>query len=131
LPLFGEATRAYNEAAPKIAASDQFLYEQTSHDRLPCPGIIREQETQRLAGQHRLVDGGNLVRERIHQRCMDSEHRVEEMSQTDAVRFRNESEECPVAVEAPRPAHLGYLKTRLVVSIEDLVRYTTVRSAIH
>ncbi len=66
LPLLGEAARADDEAAPEIAPRDQLLDEETRHDRLASAGVVGEEEAQRLAGQHRLVDGRDLVRERIH-----------------------------------------------------------------
>ena len=104
LPLLGEAAGADDEAALQIAARDQLLDEQPRHDRLAGAGIVGEQEAQRLPRQHRLVDGGDLVRQRIDERGVDREDRIEQVREADAVRFGDEAEQRAVAVEAPRPA---------------------------
>ncbi len=62
LPLLGQAARADDQAALQVAARDQFLDEETGHDRLAGAGVVGEQKAQRLARQHLLIDGGNLVR---------------------------------------------------------------------
>jgi hypothetical protein len=41
--------------------------------------VVGQQEAQRLPRQHFLVDSSDLVRERIHERGVDCEHRVEEV----------------------------------------------------
>jgi hypothetical protein len=66
LPLLRQAPRAHNEAALKIATSDQFLDQQPCHDRLSRPRIIRQQEPQRLARQHGLINGGDLMWQRLN-----------------------------------------------------------------
>ena len=106
----------------QVAAGDQLLDEQPGHDRLAGAGVVGEQEAQRLARQHRLVDGRDLVRQRLDERGVDGEHRVEEVGEADAVRLGDEAEERAVAVEAPRPARLDDLEARLVVAVEELVR---------
>src|SRR6266511_2901053 len=65
LPLFDQTAWADYEAALKVAARNQLLHEQAGHDRLAGSGIVSQQKTQRLTRQHRLVDGGNLMWERI------------------------------------------------------------------
>ena len=66
LPLLGKHTGADDEATLQIAASNQLLDEEARHDRLPGAGIVGEEEAQRLAGEHRLVDRGDLVREGLN-----------------------------------------------------------------
>ncbi len=127
LPLLDEAAGADDQAALEVAAGDQLLDEQARHDRLAGAGVVGEQEAQRLARQHRLVDGGDLVRQRLDQRGVDREHRIEQVGQADAVRLGDETEQRAVAVEAPRPARLDDLEARLVVPVEDLVRHAAVR----
>ena len=83
LPLLGEAAGADDEAALQVAAGDQLLDEQAGHDRLAGAGVVGEQEAQRLARQHRLVDGGDLVRQRLDQRGVDGQHRIEEVGEAD------------------------------------------------
>ena len=103
LPLLGEAAGADDEAALQVAAGDQLLDEQARHDGLAGAGIVGEQEAQRLARQHALVDGRDLVRQRLDERGVDGEHRIEQMRETDAMRLGDEPEQRAVAVEAPRP----------------------------
>jgi hypothetical protein len=62
---------------------------------------------------------------------VDREHGIEEMREADAVRFSDQTKERAVAVEAPWASGLDDLETRLVVPIEDLVRYPAARPAIH
>ena len=71
LPLLGQAPGAYDQAALQVAAHDQFLHQQPGHDGLAGAGVVRQQEAQRLARQHSLVNGGDLVRQRLHQGGVD------------------------------------------------------------
>ena len=123
LPLLGQAARADDQAALQVAAGDQLLDEQARHDGLAGAGIVGEQEAQRLARQHGLVDGRDLVRQRLDDRGVDRQHRVEQVREADALRLGDEAEQRAVAVEAPRPALLHELEARLVVAIEQLVRH--------
>jgi hypothetical protein len=120
LPLVGEAARADHKAALKVAARDELLHEQAGHDGLAGARIVGQQETQGLARQHLLVDGGNLVRQGHHQRGMNGEHRIEEVREADAVRLGDETEEMAVTVEAPWAPLLGDLESRLVVPVQQL-----------
>ncbi len=130
LPLLGKAAGADHEAAPEIAAGDQLLDEQARHDRLARARVVSEQEAERLARQHGLIDGRDLVRQWVHERGMHRQHGVEEVREADPVRLRHEAEECAVTVEAPRSAGLGDLQARLVVAIEDLVGDAAVGSPV-
>ena len=92
------------------------------HDRLAGAGVVGEQEAQRLARQHRLVDGRDLVRQRLDERGVDGEHRIEQMREADALRLGDEPEQRAVAVEAPRPALLDDLQIAARrVAVEQLV----------
>jgi hypothetical protein len=121
LPLLGEAAGADDQAALQVAAGDQLLDQEPRHDGLAGAGIVGQQKAQRLARQHRLVDRGDLVRQRIDQRGVHRQHRVEQMRQADAVGLRDQAEERAVAVEAPGPALLDQLQAGLVVAVEQLV----------
>ena len=101
LPLLGQAAGADDQAALQVAARDQLLDQQPGHDRLARAGVVGQQEAQRLARQHRLVDGRDLVRQRLDDRGVDGQHRVEEVGQADALRLGDQAEEGAVAVEAP------------------------------
>ena len=49
----------------QVAAGDQLLDQQPRHDGLARAGVFGEQEAQRLARQHRVVDAGDLVRQAV------------------------------------------------------------------
>jgi hypothetical protein len=106
LPLFGQAAGADDQAALQVAAGDQFLDEQAGHDGLAGARVVRQQEAQRLARQHGLIDGGDLVRQRIDDRGVHRQHRVEQVREADALGLGNQAEQRAVAVEAPGPALL-------------------------
>src|SRR5271166_7159929 len=55
---------------------------------------------------------------------MYSEHRVEQVCQTDTMRLRNKSKQMPVAVEAPRASVLNDLQARFVMAIKQLIGNT-------
>ena len=93
LPLLGQAARADDQAALQVAAGDQLLDQQPGHDRLAGAGVVGQQEAQRLARQHRLVDGRDLVRQRLDERGVDGQHRIEEVGQPDALRLGDEPEQ--------------------------------------
>jgi hypothetical protein len=71
--------------------------------------IICQQIAQRLARQHRLINSRDLVRERIYERSVDCQYRVEKMRQPDAIRLRNEPKESAIPVKAPRSSRLNQL----------------------
>ena len=75
LPLFGEASGTDDQAALEVAAGDQLLDEEPGHDGLAGARIVGEEEAQRRAGQHGLVDGGDLVGERLDVGGMDGQQR--------------------------------------------------------
>ena len=77
---------------------------------LPAPGSSGEEEAQRLARQHRLVDGRDLVRQRVDDRGVDRQQRVEQMRKPDALRLGHESEQGAVATACRRQteAALGW-----------------------
>ena len=109
------------------------LMSRPGHDRLAGARVVGQQEAQRLARQHRLVDGRDLVRQRLDERGVDGQHRIEEVRQADAVRLGDQPEQRAVAVEAPGPALLDDLEPGLVVAVEqlvgDLARWASCRSA--
>jgi hypothetical protein len=49
LPLLDEVARRDDQAAFQVAPDNEFLYEETCHDRLSCAGVVGEQEAQGLA----------------------------------------------------------------------------------
>ena len=120
LPLLGQAAGTDHQTALQVAAGDQLLHQQAGHDRLAGTGIVGEQEAQRLPRQHRLVDRGDLMRQRLHEGGVDRQRGVEQMGEVNAQRLRHQPKEITVAVEAPRPPLLDHLQPRFVVPLEDL-----------
>ena len=121
LPLLHQTAGADDEAPPGVAAREEFLDEQPGHDRLAGAGIVGEQETQRLAREHRLIDRGDLVRQRVHLRGLHRQERVEEVRQRDALRFGGQLEEVAVGVETPGPFRLGAFEPFFVFPEEQSV----------
>ena len=130
LPLLGKAPGADDEAALQVAARDQLLDEEAGHDRLAGAGVVGEQEAQRLARQHRLVDRRDLVRQRIDQRGVHREHGIKQVREANALRFGHEPEHRAVAVEAPRTALFHRLEASFVVTEEHLFGHAPGRIAV-
>ncbi len=100
-PLLDEAAGRDDQDAAGVRPHDQFADVEAGHDRLARAGIVGQDEAQRLARQHRLVDGGDLVRQRVHVRGVDRHHRVEQESEVDALGLDGKLEVLAVAVERP------------------------------
>ena len=121
LPLFGEAARADDQATLQVPARDQLLDQKPRHDGLAGAWVVGEEEAQRLTRQHRLVDGGDLMRQRVDDRRVNRQQRVEQVREADALGFGHEPEQGAVAVEAPWPPLGDDLEPVLVVAVEQLV----------
>jgi hypothetical protein len=91
------------------------------HDGLAGARVVSQQKSQRLARQHLLVDCCDLVGQRLNQRSMDGENRIEEMRQSDAVRLGDEPKQLAIAVEAPWLPLLRHLEARFIGAVQDLV----------
>jgi len=63
------------------------------------------------------------VRQRLYERCVHGEHRVEEVREADPVRLRDQPEKRAITIETPRPALSDHFQTRLIVAIKDLLGY--------
>ena len=121
LPLLAKAARADHQASLQVAARDQLLHQEARHDGLAGARVVGQQESQRLARQHRLVDRRDLVRQRFDQRGVDSQNRIEQMREPDAVGLGDEPEQTAVAVETPGPALLNDFESRLVVTVKKRI----------
>ena len=121
LPLFGEAAGTDDEAALEVAAGDQLLDEEAGHDGLAGARIVGEEEAQGRAGQHGLVDGGDLVGKGLDVGGVDGQQGVEEVGEADALGLGDEAEKGAVAIEAPGAGLLGDVDAGLVVAVEELV----------
>ena len=118
-PLLDEAAGSDDENAAGVGAHDEFADVEPGHDRLARAGVVGQDEAQRLARQHRLVDGGDLVRQRLHVRGVDRHHRVEQKREVDALGFAGELERRAVAVEGPRALDRGDADGRLIGAAEQ------------
>ena len=106
LPLLDQAARGDDQAALDVAPDHQLLAEQPGHDRLAGAGVVGQQEAQRLAGQHLVVDSIDLVRQRVEVRRLNGEERVEQVRERDPLGLGHEPEEAAVAVHRPGPPGL-------------------------
>ena len=52
---------------------------------------------------------------------MDSQHRIEQVGQADAMRLGHQSVQGPVTIEAPRPASRYDLQAGFVVMVENFI----------
>ena len=68
---------------------------------LPGARVVGEEEAQRLTRKHRLVDAGDLVRQRVDHRGVDRQQRVEQVREADALGLGHQPEQRPVAVPSP------------------------------
>ena len=89
--------------------------------RLAGAGVVGQEEAQRLAGQHRLVHRRDLVRQRLHHGRVHRQHGIEQMREADALRFGDQPDQRPVAVEAPRPPLVDDFQAGLVMAVQQLV----------
>ena len=99
------------------------------HDGLAGTGIVRQDEPQRLPRQHRLVNGGDLVRQRFDVRRVDRHHGVEQERQVDALGFDGELERLAVAVEGPWPFDGGEADACFVGPAQQPLLERTVRAS--
>jgi len=106
---------ADDQTAPQITARDQFLDEQPRHDGLARAGIVSQQESQRLAGQHGFIDRRDLVRQRVDEGSVDGQHRIKQVGEPDAVRLGHQPVQRAVAIKTPRPARSHDFQTGFVV----------------
>ena len=102
LPLFREAAGTHDQTALEIAPGHQLLHQQSCHDRLAAARVVGEQEAERLLGQHRLIDGGDLMRQGLYQRGVDRQKGIKKVSEADAIGFGDQAKEMSVGCKGPR-----------------------------
>ncbi len=61
-PLFDQAAGSHDQNAARVSPHDEFANIESCHDRLASARIVRQHEAKRLPGEHRFVDGRDLVR---------------------------------------------------------------------
>jgi hypothetical protein len=119
LPLFSERAGNHDEATSEVAPHDELADEEPGHDRLARARVVGEEEAEWLARQHRLIDRGDLVRQRLDEARAHRDVRVEEIREVDALRLADELERLPVAVECPGLPLLHDREPRLVVAVDE------------
>jgi hypothetical protein len=92
LPLLRQTTRTHDQTPLQIAARHQLLDEEARHDRFAGPGIVREQEAKRLSLQHLPIHSSDLVWQRLNERGLDCEVRIEEVRESDSIGFGNQAQ---------------------------------------
>ena len=120
LPLLRQHAGADDQAALQVTTDHQFLDIQPGHDGLSAAGVIGQQETQRLAGQHLLIDRGDLMRQRDHIGCVYCQEGVEVVSLANALGFHGQPEVCARAGETPTRGGLQHLQIGFTVAVQQL-----------
>ena len=129
-PLIDETSRGDDQDASGVGPHDEFADVEPRHDRLPGPRVVRQNEPQRLPRQHRLIDGRDLVRQRLHVRRVDRHHRVKEKRKVDALRFAGQLEGRTVTVEGPRAFNGRDADARFISPAEKPLFRGAIRSAV-
>jgi hypothetical protein len=75
-----------------------------------------------LTRQHGLIHGRDLVGKRVYERRVDRKDWIKQVGEVNALPLRDQPKKSPVAVEAPGSPLLDYLKTRLVITVQEYVR---------
>ena len=91
----------HDQHPPDVGAQQQLGDEEAGHDGLSGARVVGQQEAQRVLAQHRLVDGGDLVGQRVDRRGVDGQHRVDVLGQADAVGLGDPLELLSRGGEAP------------------------------
>ena len=120
LPLLHQAAGGHHQAAVEIAPHLQLLDEQAGHDGLARAGIVGQQEPQRAAGQHLVVDGLDLVGEGVDVAGLGGQVGVEKVGEPDAHGLGGQHEQGRVGVERPGPPALGDLQPVLAGPVDQL-----------
>ena len=121
LPLLRKAAGTDDQTALQITARDHLLDEHPRHDGLAGARVIGEHKAKRLTGQHGFVDRRDLMGQRLDDRGVHGEQRVEQMRKADSLRLGDQAEQRAVAVEAPWPAGLDDLEPGFVVTVQQLI----------
>ena len=75
-PLLNQPTGSDHDHPFAVGTQHQLLDIEAGHDRLARARIVGQQEPQRKPRQQFLIDGADLMRQRIHIRAVDRNHRV-------------------------------------------------------
>ena len=70
------------------------------------------------------------MRQRLNDRGVDRQQRVEQMREADTLRLGYQTEQRPISVKAPRAAEFNYLKPSLVMPVQQFVGHLTARALI-
>ncbi len=87
-PLVSEMARDNDERASHQPAVLELLQKQASHDRLAGAGVVRQEKTDAVGGQNRVIDGINLMRQRVNLGDVYCKERIELVGEADAQRFQ-------------------------------------------
>ena len=92
LPLVLEMPRRNDEHPLHQTAQLQLFEDETCHYGLSCTGIVGDEEADAWGLQHVVIDGFDLVGQRVHLRNADGQLRVELVRQTQTVCFDGEEQ---------------------------------------
>ena len=103
LPLLHQRTGGHHQATEQGAPQHQLPDVKAGHDGFAGPRVVGQQKSQRLEGQQFLVDGLDLVGQRVDAGGFHGGERVEQVGQPDAPRLGGQPEQVAVGIERPPP----------------------------
>ena len=99
LPLEGEVRRADDQDALGEAAQFQLADEQARHDGLARAGVVGQQKAYARELEQVVVDGFELMRQRIDARDREPEVRIELVGNAERIGLKPKPQQAAVAVE--------------------------------
>jgi hypothetical protein len=144
VPLLDQAARRDDHDAVRIRAHDELADVKAGHDGLACAGIIRQHEAQRLAREKGLINGSDLMWQRLDVRAVHRHHGVKEKGEVDPLGLAGKLKGRAVAVKGERALGSGDPDRCLVITreqalldralggpVDELERSLTVRDSRH
>ena len=99
LPVADQPGRGDDQDAADQAAGEHLADVEPRHDRLARARLVRQQEAQAGLGQHVVVDGDPLVGQRVDQRDLGGERRVEEVPVGEPLPLGDDADDLGVGCE--------------------------------
>ena len=98
VPLIHQSSRGNDDGALAVRAQHHLFQVEARHDRLARARIVRQKEAQRHLREHVLVDGANLMGQRLDVGGGHRSHRIVERRVLDAQRLRGQHEVARIRV---------------------------------
>jgi hypothetical protein len=113
-----------------VAPKHQFFDEEPRHDGLSGSRVVRQQVAEGLAGQHLPVHRRDLVRERLQERGVHGQVRIEEVGEAETLGLGGQAKPSGIRIKRQAPTAGDNLQARgLLGKQEDRVD-VSVRGAV-